>query len=187
LAKQNRVSVRSVDDVIKEKYDNTATIQWNEIDIEVKHSLSFVDMLSFVKNVVEGCFEEASGTYMPELKPFLIKICTLAFYTNVAIPQNVNKKYELIYRTDIFDAVIKQVDRAQFTDMCNAIDENIDVIINAGRKELEKLNRVVEEIESVFSGIDGDTLKNLADALGDGGIDEEKLMKAIIDSKQKES
>ena len=76
---EKKVSIALFDKIVKEHFQNEATIQWHEAEVRVKRTLSLKEMLSFVDEVVGSCFHDELG-YMPEVKDFAIKSSILTRY-----------------------------------------------------------------------------------------------------------
>ena len=191
MAKTKKVSIRSIEEAVEDKAQSTIIVDFNGVEITVKRMLSFYDMMRFVRDVVGGCFADDTGRYMPEVFPFMIRLCVLAYYTNVNIPQNVEKQYEFAYATGLYEAVIEHINQTQFNDIANAIYTGINHTANMNISEIhtkftsiqETLAEFVEQLGGIFSGIDSADIENVLKAVGDHGIDEEKLMRAYIDNK----
>lgn len=191
----NKVSVRAFEKVVKEVENKETTFEWNGLEITVKRTISFQDILNFVNSVAESCFDSTTGKYMPEVKLFMIKLFTLSYYTNIAMPQNLEEKYRFVYHTDIFEAVKECIDKRQFCELCDAIEEKLDYMASSRIGEIEKqiigLSDVIEDIEKkisdLFVGINSDDITKLVGAMTNGKLDEEKLMSAYFAEKEKEN
>ena len=191
MAKMKKVSIRSIEEAVEGKTQDTTTVEFNGLEINVKRILPFYDMIRFVRDVVSGCFADETGRYMPEVFPFMIRLCVLAYYTNVNIPQKVEKQYELSYTTGLYETIIDNIDKTQFNDICNAIYNSIEHSAEANINEIHTqfisiqstFRELVEQFKEVFSGIDTNELKNVIDSITDRGIDEGKLIRAYIDNK----
>lgn len=191
--KSNRISVNSLEKVIKEKYKATTMVEWEGLEIEVKKNLSFSDMMSFVKDVVEACFT-SNDTYLPEVKEFAVKASVIEYYTNVALPQSPQKSYDIINCTDLLNVITPNINAQQLTEMYVAIDKRLDYLsktqIEAINKRMDELLERFEELESTlsntFNGIEKDKMIGLIDAISNGAFDEKKLMNAYYEHKEAE-
>lgn len=185
--KSKRISITTFDKVMRETSTPIKTIQWNGIDITIKHTISFKDVLTFVSNVTNSCFA-TDGSYLPEVKPFAIKCCVLEMYANFTLPANVEHKYDLVYNTDAFDTVIEHINIRQLNEIVDAISDKVDNVANAN---IEAINRQMSDIYTafdglqkqiggIFNGLNSEDVLNFMTAVTESKLDEEKLVDAYI-------
>lgn len=185
--KSKRISVSAMDEILK-RYQETETIQWNGLDVEIKKNLSMDDMLNFVDSVVQSCFDAQTGEYRPEAKDFAMRVNILTRYANFALPErNVTHQYEIAVLSGAADMVLNYVNATQFFEMVRAIDAKIEHKASANIQVLtKKFDDVVTEFENLqaqmstmFTGVSSDDLKRLTESLANGSFSEEKLVDAI--------
>lgn len=189
--KIKKISINDFKKAIRDNYASDKTVEWNGLQVVIKKKLNLTEMLVFVENVAASCFSEDKTTYNPELKDCAVRAAVIELYTNISLPFNVHKKYDLLYGSDIFQVVIENIDTAQFNDMMNAIDEKIENTVNTNLSLITKqvndlyasLENIQQQLTSTFADIGADDVKNIVAAISNGGIDEEKLMKAYIENK----
>ena len=190
--KPKKISITTLEKAMAADYIPTATFEWRGVEITVNKTLSLEDMMVFVNNVTSLCFKESDGTYLPEIKDCIIKSCIVELYTNLTLPSNISRKYDLLYRTDIVSAIVQHVNQVQLHDILEAIDCKID---NMAQANIEVTNRQIaelyttfnslqERIEGIFSGVTQEDLTNLVSAMSNGAIDEEKLVQAYKESQK---
>lgn len=191
MAKErNRISINKLEKAVSKDYEPVIVARWRELDIEVSRALSFEQMLSFVKSVVDLCFDSEEG-YLPEVKDFAVKRAIIENYTNVALPQNVQKCYEVIYSSDIVQFIEQYIDEDQFFGMMNAVDEKIKYKV---RNNIDKTNKMINDatakledmerdIERVLAGVDGDSVGKMINAIASGTLDKDALAEAIVKEK----
>lgn len=190
-----KVSITAFEKIMKETNSPTKTIEWNGIEVTIKPTLSFKDVLSFVDNVVKSCFTMDSNSYIPEVKEFVIKCCILEMYANFALPTNIERKYDLLYCTDAVNVVVANINKNQFEEILNAIDAKIDNIaqanIEAINKQMNELysafNNLQEQMAGIFAGIGTDEISKLIGAIAGDKFDETKLVQAYIDKRNTDS
>lgn len=189
-----KISVNAFEKAISENFDKTTTQEWNGLEIEVKRNLSVVEMMAFVDNVSKACFSDKDATYTPEMKDFAVRVAIIELYTNITLAQNIHKKYDVIYGSNILDTVLGCIDQTQFNAMMRAVEDKTSHLANAN---VEMINRQMNELyasfdnlqkklSDLFEGIGEDDIKNIAGALANGAIDEEKIVKTFMESKNKE-
>lgn len=187
--KLKKVSITSFNKIMKEINTPIEIVEWHGIKITVQKTLPLVDVLTFVDRVFTGCFDEATNSYVPEVKDFAIKCCTLELYANFSLPSNVEHKYDLIYNTDAVDVVMKHINTVQFNDIIDSINTKINCTIQADMDTINKQMRNIynsfyemqRNIERIFSNIQSEDLSNLIHALSDKNFDESKLVQAYIE------
>ena len=186
--KTKRLSINALENATKDNYPTTTTVEWNGLQVVIRRNLGFDEMRVFVDGVTKACFADDDIVFMPENKDFAIRAIGVELYTNIATPSNLNKRYELLYASDIWAVVLAHIDIEQFSEMMCAIDAKIENIANASISTINKqaadlysaIENIQEQLSSLFGGVGADDIKNLVGAISDGGIDEEKLMRAYI-------
>ena len=194
MAKIKKISINTMDKIVKEMSNPVEVFEWQGIEVTVTKTLSLTQMLEFVNNVAESCFTADSGKYMPEVKDFVIKSNVLEMYANFNLPSNLDHRYEIIYNTDVFEAVLNKINETQFKEMLNAIEHKLD---NMAQANIEQINRQMNEIyanldnmqeqfANIFDGIDSSDMSKLVSALAGGKFDEEKIVDMYINKKDGE-
>lgn len=192
MAKIKKISANAFERVMKDTYTPTEILDWHGIEITIKKNLSLIEMMEFVDGVVKSCFTKDTNTYVPEIKEFAIKVCVLEKYANFTMPSNAEKQYALIYGTDAVQRVLDHINPQQYNEICDAITKKIDNLaqanIEAVNKQMNELYSAFDNLQSqlsgLFDGINNNDLRAVAGALVDGGLDEEKLVKAYINQKK---
>lgn len=187
----NKVSVRAFEKVVKEVENKETTFEWNGLEITVRTTISFQDTLNFVSSVVNSCFDDNTGKYLPEIKTFMIKLFVLTYFTNISLPSNPENAHSFIYNTDIFDEVASRINKQQFHELCGAIDDKIDYLVNSRIEEIEQelvgLSNAIAEVQektaNIFNGVTESDIQNIIGAITNGKLDEEKLMNAYFANK----
>lgn len=195
MAKAKAVSINAFDKIEKDTYKGTESFEWHGVEVVVKKTLSIKEVLEFVNDVVKTCFSADDGSYIPEVKDFAVKSCILEKYANFSLPTNIEHKYDLIYHTDAIDEVLRRVNGQQFNEIIASINAKISHLASANIEAINKqmnelytaFDNLQKQLEAVFSGIDPSDLTKLVGALGDKGINEEKIVKAYINQKTGEA
>lgn len=152
ITKPTKVSIRTIDKIIKGAHAPFLSFNWNGIEVTTKRTLTLEEMLEFVNNVVSSCFSSDTNTYMPEIKDFVIKSNILRKYTNISLPANLKHQYEIIYNSDICTHIISRIEPTQYNEMLCSIEEKINHIAQGNierlNKQAEEFNRVLEELNN---------------------------------------
>ena len=186
--KEKKISISAFDEVMKTEFDNTAVVDWHGLELAIKRNLSVSEAKGFINGVIDVCLPEG-GEYTPELYDIAIRGNVLAYYTNVTIPSSIEHLYDMIYRTDIYNTVLENINTDQFEDMMFVIKEKCHFIINTGindvNKRLENVVSAFEGIQStmeeVYSGMSPDDVSSVIKALSDNGFDKDKVVKLVLD------
>ena len=187
--KESKVSIRKFEEMLEENEVVTHVDGFDDIDVTVKHTLPLVSMLEFVEEVVSACIDMDTGEYIPEAKRFAIRKCVLTYYANFTMPDDAEKQYELVYRTDAYHSVMCCIDKNQYMDILEAIDERIkhnvaimqNGLIGKVSEIVHKVASLTEQSEAAFAGIDANDFNALFSAMAKmGSIDEGKLVDAVI-------
>lgn len=144
---EKKISIASLDKVLKEQAVDIATEQWFGNEVKIKHTLSFSEALAFVDDVVSSCFHTTGG-YMPELQEFVVKSNILTRYANFNLPDNLEHRYSLLYNTDAVDVVIRHINQKQLDDILESISEKISYLCESNIAAIE---RQMNEVVSAFT------------------------------------
>lgn len=186
--KTKKISITAFDRIMRETSTPIETVEWNGVEITIRKTLSFRDVLGFVDSVTKSCFTSDTGTYLPEVKVFAIKCCVLEMYANFALPSNVEHKYDLVYNTDAFDVVIQHINMKQFNEIVDAISEKVE---NIAQANIEAINSQMNEIYSafdtlqkqvsdMFSGVNSEDMSKFIGAVSGEQFDEAKIVEAYM-------
>lgn len=142
---------------------------WNGLSIRISPTLPINKMLEFTANVVESCFDN-DGNYIPEILDFAVKYNIIDKYTNIALPKDMSKQYELLTRSNICDFILQFVDQHQFNEMIRAIDRRLRHLSEA---RVSELHAAIKRVIDIFSTLQ-ERISVAADNLA--GVDMEELM-----------
>lgn len=113
--KNNTVSIADIEKAMPSN-TNVKAIEFtngeNSVQILVKQSISLTEYSNMIKDIATMVFVDTGNgdnEYTPYLKRFAIYFEILNYFTNINIPANTNKIWELINREDIMDKIIDAV------------------------------------------------------------------------------
>ena len=184
---EKKVSINALDNIINERFFNTVEEQWHDIEVKMRKSIPFTEMLTFVDDVTKSCFQK-SGAYVPEVLDFAIKSNIISRYTNVSLPDNLEHRYEILYNTDLVDFVCEHINMPQVQEAISAVKRKLTYMCEtntvAVQNRLNDLVSAFEEMqkktEDMFKGLTPDDLTRLIGAIGDAGLSEEKVVEAYL-------
>lgn len=187
MDKAKKLSVNTFDKIIKENIEDKVVVNFYDNEVVVNKYLTLTDMIKFVNEVVNGCFDDDTGEYLPEVKRFLIDRNTVAYYVNANLPSDYAHLYEILCKTGIADTIRQSIDKRQYNDILEAIDNKIDTKIYTNEQMFtNKLNTAISSMESLSQNVTDIfkdmTPEQMSAALGaiSEGMDEEKLVKAVL-------
>ena len=191
MNKTKKISINEFENAVNEGYEEYITAEWRGLPIVIKQTLSLSEMIAFVDGVASACFGQEDMAYVPAAEDFAIRTAIIELYTNIRLPTNIHKKYDLLYRSDIVDFICNNVNRSQYEAIMRATHTKIDHIsdsnVAAANKQFENLFATFEnlqtQMEDMLEGVDEEDIKKLVGAIGNGKIDEDKIVKAYIDNK----
>lgn len=166
--KVKKISILSLEKIMKETAKPTSEIKWKGLNIVIKHTLPLKEMLEFVNDVTKICFAAETGEFLPEVKMFAVKCCVLERYANFNLPSNVERRYNLVYNTDVYEVVMQHINHEQFNEIMDAIDDKVD---NAAQANIEAINIQMAEVYNQFNNLQAEINNMFA------GINPEDLSK----------
>ena len=184
---EKRISINTMDKIMKERFDNTITEQWCDIDVRIKKTLSFTEMMEFVNDVVLSCFQEDCG-FVPEVMDFAIKSNILSKYANFSLPDNLEHRYEIIYKTDAVEMVCGKINNTQLNEIVSSIKNKVKFLCDSNALMIKRqvndlisaFNNLQERTAGMFDGVSSEDIAKLADVLSSGELDENKIVEAYI-------
>lgn len=184
---EKRISINTLDKVMKEKFDNQTIDMWNDIEVVMKRNLSMTETLEFANDVVMSCFSDSNG-FIPEVLDFAIKSNILTKYANFTLPDNLEHRHEIIYCSDAVSFVLQHINMEQLREITASIDRKIAYICNTNvmgiQKQMAELVGAFEKMQestvNMFSSITPDDMTKIIRALDKGGFSEDKLVQAYL-------
>ena len=186
--KIKRISVNAMDEILKD-YENTETIQWNGIEVVITKNLSLEEMMAFADSVVKSCFDQASGTYMPEIKDFAIRSNIMERYANFTLPSKVERQYDVVIRSGVVEEILRHNNFSQFDELLkaidaklqNAADANVQMVFRKFDDVVTSFEGLQDKVGALFAGVDQADIGKLMSAISENGVSEEKVVKAYIE------
>lgn len=191
MTKIKKISINEFENALNENFDNLVQVEWNGLEIIVKKTLDIAEMLAFVNNVSEACFNKEDYSYSPAVEDFAIRSAFVELYTNIRMPVNIQRRYDLIYQSGIVEHIVPYINASQYNAIIEAVRKSIDHMANANiittNKQIDTLltefENLQNQMEGVFSGVGSEDVKALIGALGNSGVDEEKIVQAYLNNK----
>lgn len=185
-----RVSVEQINEIMEERFPKVVVEEWYGVEVEITRTLDMRSVVVLVDKAVGSCFMD-DGEYVPELLDYVMKCALVSLYTNIELPDDEAERYEFIYGTDIIDFIYGLINRSQYNVVLDAIQKKIALKnkrdVSWAERDINKVadafDRLREEIEGMFEGVSAEDVEKLASIMAEHGeIDEEKIMKAYMES-----
>lgn len=188
---KKKISVNTFEKVAKEHFGNEVIVDWYGVEVTVTPTISAVEMMNFVDDVVESAFLEDLG-YMPEVFDFVVRCNVLTRYANFSLPGNIEKRYELVYGTDAFETVVQKVNPGQYDEIVRAAKEKIEYKLDTSANEtvrsaeqiIATMDTMQKSVEQTLGNMSEEDIRRLANALSDDGKIEENIVKAYVNQRQ---
>ena len=192
--KVKKVSVSVMDEIMKNTYVPTETVEWNGIEFTIQKSLDMGEMLNFVDSVVRSCFDTVTNEYRPEAKDFAVRVNIMTRYANIAMPAKVDHQYDLAVCSGVVEMILEHINRAQFNEMMRAIDAKVSNIAAANVEMMNmKFDELVtafhnmqENVSAMFSGVSSDDIKKIVEGFATNMPSDEGIVKAYLEQKKAE-
>ena len=94
-------------------------VNWHNAELNVKPLLTFDEFSDAVYHTIQYCFDD-EGRYIPELFDFALRVNILSTYALVELPKDFNRLYHVVYGSDLYDVVCKNVNAAQMSALRDA-------------------------------------------------------------------
>lgn len=176
---RSKKNIKTATENVEENHDNLES----EIDIStdtssdskesssfnVKYTLDFENAIRFVDDVVDICVDEETGEYKPELLDYMVKLSAIKYYSDYEMPSDVRESYDLIYKTDISEKVIQNINTEQFNNLVNAARSKIEfkanyiinTVANKVAELIKKFDDLFEEGNKFMSGLNEDDISGI--------------------------
>ena len=182
-----KVTINKLQQIADENFENIVPVEYYDETLQIKETIDFKSMMSFVNDVVSSVFLD-DGNYVPEVIDFLVRSCVLRYYAGFDMPDDINEHYRVVYETDAFDVVVKVINKVQFEDIVRSINKKVQFLCESHIFTFtEKMQQVVESFDNLntqmsqlMEGVDNEDIKNLTNAVQDNGIREDMIVRAYI-------
>lgn len=152
----NKITVKAFNNIIDNDFSDGIVVEWHGATLEIKRCIGLKDMVAFVENIVQNCYDEDSGVYSPELLDTIIRREVMTRYANFSLPTSSERVYRAVYCTDAYDVILENINTDQ-----------LDAIISSA---LQKINYLKErQINIISNKLDGfvDKMGELEDLMAD--------------------
>lgn len=130
----------------------------DEIELQVLPYLTFEEAMTFVNDVASSVIDEKKMEYTPEAYEFAIRLKVMEIYCGIRVPSKLDKAYEVLFGTNIFDSVMDAINITQYNQMIEAIYNRVEyyksmmtaVAGDKVRKMMDEVTKMMEDGERVL-------------------------------------
>ena len=188
MAEEKKISIEKMDEIIRDYYPDTETVDFHGQELVVSRTIPFRTEIELVNSVIDACFDEETGAYLPEYLDFAMKSCIAAAYTNLRLPQDAEHRHRILYGTDVVDCIVPYISAMQLSAIENAIRSGLRERNNANTALFEQrvgetvgaMEEISKKIAGIFDGVSKEDISAVLNAVGNGTIDEEKIARAVV-------
>ena len=186
------ISKDEVKEILNDYYPAVETVDFHGYELSIKKVISESDLFEIVQMIADACFNE-DGEYMPEAYDVTLKLGVVSLYTNLDIDQDIETWVNVIYGTNLWELVERNISYQQLDQIYESSKNRINFRLDISRAAFEReINRAIDAIGEVgdqmgelFAGVTKDDVKTLLSAISDHGIDEDKLVKSVVREQNK--
>lgn len=184
-----RVSIKALDRIAAETGKDKVIVDWHGESLEIDTMLTLGEAILFVDNIVNACVDTVTGEYHPEIEDFAVRSAVAAMYTNIAVPENAEHQYKLLYKTDLFDTVMENINQRQYSEMMLAVSRKLRFKLDVDKQHLKKMvedaaykiDKLATDVAAIFANVTPEDVQKITQAIGNG-FSEDKLVQAIVDN-----
>jgi hypothetical protein len=173
------------------KYETEKQVHWLGQDITIKKNLTLPEMLAFVSQVVDVCYQGDGDVliYTPEVQSYAVQHALVNFYTNIDLDEpdddDVMSVYDFITRGDLIDLILQNINIKQYDEIIQAIGSKIKYINETNAVSImsemgslnNAINEIVPQIQEFMSGENQEKLEAAMSALS--VLSEDKTLRKL--------
>lgn len=188
MAEEKKISIEKMDEIIRDYYPDTETVDFHGQELVVSRTIPFRTEIELVNSVIDACFDEETGAYLPEYLDFAMTSCIVAAFTNVRLPQDAEHRHRILYGTNLMEFVEPHISETQICAIECAIragirarnDANVALFESRMNEASRTMLELSEKIAGIFDGVSKEDISAVLNAVGNGTIDEEKIARAVV-------
>lgn len=160
----NKITVSALQEVYN-SMAKEAVVDWNGLELHVKKVLSFEEAIDVVNDVVDACYTEG-GEFLPVAMEFALDVRLVEACTNVTLPKDAKKLYEIMYATGLGRAVRNLMNSDQIDDIYNACVDRIEYLNAQSHMEVQAQMKKMSDLADSLMGY----TSNLVESMQDGSL-----------------
>lgn len=193
-----KIAIKTWKEIVNRELPAETKVDFYGAELIIKRQLSLEEMITFVNECVDPCFDNDEHKYNAEIKDFVIRSNMIKYYTNLALPEDMSERYDMLCKlganTNFTEVLYENIDCNQFEKMADAIEAKIDeenlmnelLFTNKITKVITSIETLINSIGAAMSTVSEEDIAQLIKKLKDDGFNEEKLVEAVLEHEAKE-
>ena len=188
-----KIAYETIQEAINDYCPRVELLDWCGIEITVQKVIPFHLVTEIVRKVADACFQEDTGEYMPEMMDIATRMYVFGLYTNIELPEDPDEQNLLLFGSGLWNKVAALINEDQLDAIELAANRRVKARLDTNRAEFEhEVNTVVESIaelsqqmSSLMDSVTPDDIRKMVAAVGENGIDEAKIVQAVVAEQNK--
>lgn len=163
----------------------TTPVEYHGIVFNVTEWIPFDKVLSFVNATAESCFT-LDDEYVPQVDKFAFMSNVIDFYTDINLPDDLDERYKLVMLTDLYDAVIENVNERQIEELRDGVARLVEYKLSVNTCVVNKqiadatatLKALADTCGTFTETMNTDAMKEVVAALNNNTADRNALIAA---------
>ena len=185
---EQKIPFETIKTILDERMAKVNTFDFYGTEIEVKRLIPFDEYCTAIERIIDCCYNEESGEYLPELRELSTRMVITAYYTNLELPEDMEELEHMMFCEELIGSIFELINQEQLREIHRAVKQRCDIRNEANRRYFDsELKKVTDGVEAMgawtremFDGISRDEMQNLVSALSSGRIDEDKIVDAVV-------
>ena len=120
MSAEKSLSYDDIKRVIGVPHEQIRKVFWHNKEIHILKTLSFKQYIMTIQSILRDC-KNNDGLIIPELVDFAIRANIVAAYALIEQPEVIDDLYYLVYSSDLYDFIYKNVNQRQVDAIFDAI------------------------------------------------------------------
>lgn len=99
-------------------------VQWHSTTITIKQALTIKEYIDTIHSIIQSCMTPEE-TCAVELLDFAIRLNIISSYAFVELPESLEDIFYIVYSTDLYDVVLKNVCSSQVESIRDTVNKMI--------------------------------------------------------------
>ena len=155
MAKKNgKVSINKIESLVN-KWTSDVVL-YDDVVVTVRKNISFTEQVKMIDDIVHIVTD---GEYMAASYDYALRKNVVLYFTNITLPDNVDRAFDILFCTDIYDKIIDHIDREQLMSIESAALEQISYVNDTQKSYLMQriddlamnVSRIIDELEPILT------------------------------------
>lgn len=120
MSAEKTLSLNDIKRIVGVPHEQIKKVFWHNKEISILKSLSFKQYIRTIQSILRDCKND-DGYIIPELVDFATRANVIAAYALIEQPEVIDDLYYLVYSSDLYDFIYKNVNQRQVDAIFDAI------------------------------------------------------------------